>query len=46
MPAKAPIGVKKAPMLLPIMEAYIAWVYATPVREEEILWIQIWDISV
>ncbi len=37
IPAKAPIGVKKAPMLLPMIEAYIAWVYATPVREEEIL---------
>ena len=26
MPAKAPIGVKKAPILLPMIEAYIAFI--------------------
>ena len=34
MPAKAPIGVKKAPMLLPMTEAKIAWAKALPVKAE------------
>ena len=34
MPAKAPIGVKKAPMLLPMIEAKIAWAKALPVKAE------------
>ena len=33
IPAKAPIGVKKAPMLLPIIEAYIALIRITPSKE-------------
>ena len=34
IPAKAPIGVKNAPMLLPIIEAYTACCWAIPFMRE------------
>ena len=34
IPAKAPMGVRNAPMLLPMMLANTAWVYALPSSPE------------